>query len=106
MMLFVCVGLVMDFGLKVIYNGVEIGWVDIILEVICDGELVVKFILDVDLCYIYLILVNVNVDIKVIMVFGGKYVLLIMLKNLIKRWIMLKDVIDVWLVIIEINMLF
>lgn len=74
------VGLVMEVGFKVIYNGVEIGWVGSILEIECDGWLVVKLVLDVNFCYISLILVNVVVDIEVVILFGNKYVVLFVLK--------------------------
>ena len=67
-------GLVMDPGSKVTYNGVEIGRVDNISEMVRDGKPAAKFTLDVHPKYLSLIPANVNADIKATTVFGGKYV--------------------------------
>ena len=68
-------GLVMDPGSKVTYNGVEIGRVAAISEIVRDGKPAAKFTLDVYPRYRpSLIPANVNADIKATTVFGGKYV--------------------------------
>jgi phospholipid/cholesterol/gamma-HCH transport system substrate-binding protein len=67
-------GLVMDPGSKVTYNGVEIGRVANISEIVRDGKPAAKFTLDVKPRYLTLIPANVNADIKATTVFGGKYV--------------------------------
>ncbi|OBJ57371.1 MCE family protein [Mycobacterium sp. 1423905.2] len=67
-------GLVMDPGSKVTYNGVEIGRVGDISEIVRDGKPAAKFTLEVYPKYLQLIPANVNADIKATTVFGGKYV--------------------------------
>ncbi len=67
-------GLVMDPGSKVTYNGVEIGRVGTISEIVRDGKPAAKFTLNVYPKYLPLIPANVNADIKATTVFGGKYV--------------------------------
>ena len=74
-------GLVMDPGSKVTYNGVEIGRVGNISEVVRDGKPAAKFTLDVYPRYLPLIPANVNAEIKATTVFGGKYVSLTTPKN-------------------------
>jgi phospholipid/cholesterol/gamma-HCH transport system substrate-binding protein len=67
-------GLVMDPGSKVTYNGVEIGRVANISEIVKDGKPAARFNLEVYPRYLHLIPSNVNADIKATTVFGGKYV--------------------------------
>jgi phospholipid/cholesterol/gamma-HCH transport system substrate-binding protein len=67
-------GLVMDPGSKVTYNGVQIGLVGNISEIIRDGKPAAKFTLDVYPKYLSLIPANVDAQIKATTVFGGKYV--------------------------------
>ena len=99
-------GLVMDPGSKVTYNGVEIGRVANISEVVTDGRPAAKFTLDVYPRYLSLIPANVNADIKATTVFGGKYVSLTTPKNPSSQKINPHTVIDARSVTTEINTLF
>ncbi|HTX97176.1 MAG TPA: MCE family protein [Mycobacterium sp.] len=99
-------GLVMDPGSKVTYNGVEIGRVADISEVVLDGKPAAKFTLDVYPRYLSLIPTNVNADIKATTVFGGKYVSLTTPKNPSPQKIKPNAQIDARSVTTEINTLF
>ncbi len=99
-------GLVMDPGSKVTYNGVEIGRVANIAEIVKDGQPAAKFSLDVYPRYLKLIPSNVNADIKATTVFGGKYVSLTTPKNPSPQRITPQTVIDARSVTTEINTLF
>jgi phospholipid/cholesterol/gamma-HCH transport system substrate-binding protein len=99
-------GLVMDPGSKVTYNGVEIGRVANISEIVKDGKPAAKFSLDVYPRYLKLIPSNVNADIKATTVFGGKYVSLTTPKNPTPQRITPQTVIDARSVTTEINTLF
>ncbi|OBG99599.1 MCE-family protein MCE1A [Mycobacterium sp. E2699] len=99
-------GLVMDPGSKVTYNGVEIGRVANISEIVKDGKPAAKFSLDVYPRYLKLIPSNVNADIKATTVFGGKYVSLTTPKNPSPQRITPQTVIDARSVTTEINTLF
>ncbi len=99
-------GLVMDPGSKVTYNGVEIGRVANISEIMRDGKPAAKFSLDVYPRYLKLIPSNVTADIKATTVFGGKYVSLTTPKNPSPQWITPQTVIDARSVTTEINTLF
>ncbi len=99
-------GLVMDPGSKVTYNGVEIGRVDTITEIVRDGKPAAKFILDVYPRYLSLIPSNVNADIKATTVFGGKYVSLTTPQNPSPQKLSAQSVIDARTVTTEINTLF
>jgi phospholipid/cholesterol/gamma-HCH transport system substrate-binding protein len=99
-------GLVMDPGSKVTYNGVEIGRVAKISEIVKDGKPAAKFSLDVYPRYLNLIPANVNADIKATTVFGGKYVSLTTPKNPSPQRISPHTVIDARTVTTEINTLF
>jgi phospholipid/cholesterol/gamma-HCH transport system substrate-binding protein len=99
-------GLVMDPGAKVTYNGVEIGRVAKISEIISDGKPAAKFGLDVYPRYLALIPANVNADIKATTVFGGKYVSLTTPQNPSRQRISPRTVIDARSVTTEINTLF
>ena len=99
-------GLVMDPGSKVTYNGVEIGRVGTISEILRDGKPAAKFTLDVYPRYLPLIPANVNADIKATTVFGGKYVSLTTPKNPSPQRITPQTVIDARSVTTEINTLF
>ncbi|KKC03114.1 MCE family protein [Mycobacterium nebraskense] len=99
-------GLVMDPGSKVTYNGVEIGRVANISEVVRDGKPAAKFTLDVYPRYLSLIPANVNADIKATTVFGGKYVSLTTPKNPSPQKLSTHTVIDARTVTTEINTLF
>jgi phospholipid/cholesterol/gamma-HCH transport system substrate-binding protein len=99
-------GLVMDPGSKVTYNGVEIGRVADISEVVRDGKPAAKFTLDVYPRYLSLIPANVNADIKATTVFGGKYVSLTTPKSPSSQKINQRTVIDARSVTTEINTLF
>ncbi|UXA07423.1 MCE family protein [Mycobacterium sp. SMC-2] len=99
-------GLVMDPGSKVTYNGVEIGRVANISEVVRDGKPAAKFTLDVYPRYLTLIPANVNADIKATTVFGGKYVSLTTPKNPSPQKLNPRTVIDARSVTTEINTLF
>ncbi|MFZ1179072.1 MAG: MCE family protein [Mycobacterium sp.] len=99
-------GLVMDPGSKVTYNGVEIGRVADISEVVRDGRPAAKFTLDVYPRYLSLIPANVDADIKATTVFGGKYVSLTTPKNPSPQRITPHTVIDARSVTTEINTLF
>ncbi|GLE53934.1 cell invasion protein [Mycobacterium montefiorense] len=99
-------GLVMDPGSKVTYNGVEIGRVDTISEIVRDGKPAAKFTLDVYPRYLSLIPSNVNADIKATTVFGGKYVSLTTPQNPSSQKLSASSVIDARSVTTEINTLF
>ncbi|MGB8387568.1 MCE family protein, partial [Mycobacterium sp.] len=99
-------GLVMDPGSKVTYNGVQIGRVANIAEVVHDGKPAAKFTLDVYPRYLSLIPANVKADIKATTVFGGKYVSLTTPKNPAPQRITPQTVIDARSVTTEINTLF
>jgi phospholipid/cholesterol/gamma-HCH transport system substrate-binding protein len=99
-------GLVMDPGSKVTYNGVEIGRVAKISEIVRDGKPAAKFSLDVYPRYLKLIPANVNADIKATTVFGGKYVSLTTPRNPSPQRISPQTVIDARTVTTEINTLF
>ena len=99
-------GLVMDPGSKVTYNGVQIGRVATISEVLRDGKPAAKFTLDVYPKYLSLIPANVDADIKATTVFGGKYVSLTTPKNPSQQKISPQTVIDARSVTTEINTLF
>ncbi|MEY2518172.1 MAG: phospholipid/cholesterol/gamma-HCH transport system substrate-binding protein, partial [bacterium] len=99
-------GLVMDPGSKVTYNGVEIGRVDTISEIVRDGKPAAKFTLDVYPRYLSLIPSNVNVDIKATTVFGGKYVSLTTPQSPSPQKLTAQSVIDARSVTTEINTLF
>ncbi|MGD1256788.1 MCE family protein [Mycobacterium seoulense] len=99
-------GLVMDPGSKVTYNGVEIGRVGNISEVVRDGKPAAKFTLEVYPRYLSLIPSNVNADIKATTVFGGKYVSLTTPQNPSPQKLNPRTVIDARSVTTEINTLF
>ena len=99
-------GLVMDPGSKVTYNGVEIGRVDTISEIVRDGKPAAKFTLDVYPRYLSLIPSNVNADIKATTVFGGKYVSLTTPQSPSPQKLTAQSVIDARSVTTEINTLF
>jgi phospholipid/cholesterol/gamma-HCH transport system substrate-binding protein len=99
-------GLVMDPGSKVTYNGVEIGRVDAISEIVRDGKPAAKFTLDVYPRYLSLIPSNVNADIKATTVFGGKYVSLTTPQSPSPQKLTAQSVIDARSVTTEINTLF
>ncbi|WP_445162545.1 MCE family protein [Mycobacterium sp. Dal123C01] len=99
-------GLVMDPGSKVTYNGVEIGRVDTISEIVRDGKPAAKFTLDVYPRYLSLIPSNVNADIKATTVFGGKYVSLTTPQSPSPQKLTAQTVIDARSVTTEINTLF
>ncbi|MGD1283686.1 MCE family protein [Mycobacterium seoulense] len=99
-------GLVMDPGSKVTYNGVEIGRVGNISEVVRDGKPAAKFTLEVYPRYLSLIPSNVNADIKATTVFGGKYVSLTTPQNPSPQKLNPHTVIDARSVTTEINTLF
>jgi phospholipid/cholesterol/gamma-HCH transport system substrate-binding protein len=99
-------GLVMDPGAKVTYNGVEIGRVANISEILRDGKPAAKFTLEVYPRYLPLIPSNVNADIKATTVFGGKYVSLTTPKNPSPKKLSPQTVIDARSVTTEINTLF
>jgi phospholipid/cholesterol/gamma-HCH transport system substrate-binding protein len=99
-------GLVMDPGSKVTYNGVEIGRVANISEIVRDGKPAAKFTLYVYPRYLKLIPANVNADIKATTVFGGKYVSLTTPQNPSPQRITPQTVIDARSVTTEINTLF
>ncbi|OBA61272.1 MCE-family protein MCE1A [Mycobacterium sp. 1100029.7] len=99
-------GLVMDPGSKVTYNGVEIGRVDTISEIVRDGKPAAKFTLDVYPRYLSLIPSNVNADIKATTVFGGKYVSLTTPSSPSPQKLSASSVIDARSVTTEINTLF
>jgi phospholipid/cholesterol/gamma-HCH transport system substrate-binding protein len=99
-------GLVMDPGSKVTYNGVEIGRVDTISEIVRDGKPAAKFTLDVYPRYLSLIPSNVTADIKATTVFGGKYVSLTTPQSPSPQKLTAQSVIDARSVTTEINTLF
>ncbi|HEX5255277.1 MAG TPA: MCE family protein [Mycobacterium sp.] len=69
-------GLVMDPGSKVTYNGVQIGRVSSISEIIHGGKPAAKVVLDITPKYVQRIPANVAAAIKATTVFGNKYVAL------------------------------
>jgi phospholipid/cholesterol/gamma-HCH transport system substrate-binding protein len=99
-------GLVMEPGSKVTYNGVEIGRVANISEIVRDGKPAAKFGLDVYPRYLKLIPSNVNADIKATTVFGGKYVSLTTPQSPSPQRITPQTVIDARSVTTEINTVF
>ena len=99
-------GLVMDPGAKVTFNGVQIGRVATIAEVVRDGKPAAKFTLDVYPRDLQLIPSNVQGDIKATTVFGGKYVSLTAPKSPSPQRISPHAVIDARSVTTEINTLF
>lgn len=99
-------GLVMDPGSKVTYNGVEIGKVGKISQVLQDGRPAAKFLLEVYPKYLKLIPANVDAKIEATTVFGGKYVSLSTPKNPTPQRITPQHVIDARSVTTEINTLF
>jgi phospholipid/cholesterol/gamma-HCH transport system substrate-binding protein len=99
-------GLVMDPGSKVTYNGVEIGRVANISQIVRDGKPAAKFTLEVYPRYLHLIPSNVNADIKATTVFGGKYVSLTTPQNPSPQRLSPQTVIDARSVTTEINTLF
>jgi phospholipid/cholesterol/gamma-HCH transport system substrate-binding protein len=99
-------GLSMDSGAKVTYNGVEIGHVAKIDQVVRNGQPQARFTLNVEPRYIKLIPANVDANIKATTVFGNKYVAFSSPKSPSPRRISSKDVIDVTGVTTEFNTLF
>ncbi|OBJ85091.1 MCE family protein [Mycobacterium sp. 1245852.3] len=99
-------GLVMNPGSKVTYNGVPIGRVGAISEVVRDGKPAAKLSLEVYPRYLSLIPSNVNADIKASTVFGNKYVSLSSPKIPSAQRITHEHVIDARSVTTEINTLF
>ena len=99
-------GLVMDPGGKVAYNGVEIGRVGTISEVLRDGKPAAKFELNVNPKYIPLIPANVEADIRGTTVFGNKYVSLTTPAHPVSQAITPQTVIDARSVTTEVNTLF
>jgi phospholipid/cholesterol/gamma-HCH transport system substrate-binding protein len=98
-------GLVDEPGGKVTYNGVQIGKVASISEVLEDGEPAAKFLMDVEPKYVKLIPANVDAKIVASTLFGNKYVSLSPPKNPTKQRITPQHVIDVRHVTTEINTL-
>jgi phospholipid/cholesterol/gamma-HCH transport system substrate-binding protein len=99
-------GLSTDPGVKVTYNGVEIGRVGNIEEVDVGGEPRAKLTLDVDPKYLQYIPRNVVADISATTVFGQKYISFSSPKNPDPQRITPADVIDVTSVTTEFNTLF
>jgi phospholipid/cholesterol/gamma-HCH transport system substrate-binding protein len=99
-------GLSTDPGVKVTYNGVEIGRVAAINEVTVGDEPRAKITLDVDPKYIKLIPKNVVADISATTVFGQKYISFSSPKDPTPQRITSSDVIDVTSVTTEFNTLF
>jgi len=99
-------GLVMDPGSKVTYNGVQIGRVASIHEVVEDGKPAAKFALEVYPRYLKLIPANVNAKIVATTLFGGKYVSFTAPKNPTPQRITPRTVIDATHVTTENNTLF
>lgn len=69
-------GLILDPGSKVTYNGVQIGRVAGISEIIRGGKPAAKLVLDITPRYLNRIPANVAASIKATTVFGNKYVAL------------------------------
>src|SRR6201997_5930484 len=99
-------GLVMDPGSKVTYNGVQIGRVSQIDEIVRDGKPAAKFALDVYPKYLKLIPANVEAKIVATTVFGEKYVSFTAPENPLPQRITPANVIDARSVTTEINTLF
>jgi phospholipid/cholesterol/gamma-HCH transport system substrate-binding protein len=99
-------GLSTDPGVKVTYNGVEIGRVGAVDEVDVGGEPRAKLTLDVDPKYLKYIPKNVVADISATTVFGQKYISFSSPKNPVSERISSADVIDVTSVTTEFNTLF
>ena len=99
-------GLVMDPGSKVTLNGVQIGRVAAISEIMRDRKPAAELVLDVYPRYLALIPANVNADIKASTVFGNKYVSLTTPNNPSPQRISPQTVIDARSVTTEVNTLF
>lgn len=99
-------GLVMDPGVKVTYNGVQIGRVAEIREINENGRPAAKFTLDVHPKYLKLIPANVDAKIEATTLFGGKYVSLTAPENPTPQRISPQHVIDAQAVTTEFNTLF
>jgi phospholipid/cholesterol/gamma-HCH transport system substrate-binding protein len=99
-------GLSTDPGVKVTYNGVEIGRVGAVDEVDVGGEPRAKLTLDVDPKYLRYIPQNVVADISATTVFGQKYISFSSPKDPTPQRITPADVIDVTSVTTEFNTLF
>ena len=99
-------GLSMDPGAKVTYNGVQIGRVEAIQEVMGNGQPQAEFTLDVDRKYMRLIPANVNANITASTVFGSKYVSFTAPEHPSAQQISSTDVIDATSVTTEANTLF
>jgi phospholipid/cholesterol/gamma-HCH transport system substrate-binding protein len=99
-------GLVMEPGLKVTFNGVEIGRMASISEIESDGKPAAKLVLNVDPKYIPLIPANVVANIEAATLFGNKYVSLTSPESPQQQRITPHDVIDVRSVTTEFNTLF
>ncbi|HEX7321747.1 MAG TPA: MCE family protein [Mycobacterium sp.] len=100
------VGLMLDPGGPVTYNGVQIGRVASVSEVQHNGKPAAKIILDVNPKYVHLIPANVNADILATTVFGNKYVSLSSPKEPVPQRITPQHVIDATSVTTEFNTLF
>lgn len=100
------VGLVMDPGSKVTYNGVEIGRVKAIEPITEQGKPAAKLMLEVDPKFIKLIPSNVTGDIQATTIFGNKYVSLFSPTKPSPARISSSDVIDARSVTTEFNTLF
>jgi phospholipid/cholesterol/gamma-HCH transport system substrate-binding protein len=99
-------GLVMDPGSKVTFNGVEIGRVAEVQQVMVGGEPRAKLSLKVKPKYINLIPQNVDAKIQATTVFGNKYVSFTSPENPNPKRISPDDVIQVSSVTTEFNTLF
>jgi phospholipid/cholesterol/gamma-HCH transport system substrate-binding protein len=99
-------GLVMDPGSKVTFNGVEIGRVAEVQQVMVGGEPRAKLSLKVKPEYINLIPQNVDAKIQATTVFGNKYVSFTSPENPSPKRISPDDVIQVSSVTTEFNTLF
>jgi phospholipid/cholesterol/gamma-HCH transport system substrate-binding protein len=99
-------GLVMDPGGKVTYNGVEIGRVGSISEVLRDGKPAAKFELNVNPKYVPLIPANVDADVRATTVFGDKYVSLTTPEHPVAQSVSPQTVINARSETTEINTLF
>ncbi|HUL99571.1 MAG TPA: MCE family protein, partial [Mycobacterium sp.] len=99
-------GLVMDPGSKVTFNGVEIGRVAEVQQLMVGGEPRAKLTLKVKPKYINLIPQNVEAKIQATTVFGNKYVSFTSPENPSPKRISPNDVIQVSHVTTEFNTLF
>jgi phospholipid/cholesterol/gamma-HCH transport system substrate-binding protein len=99
-------GLSMEPGAKVTYNGVQVGRIKAIQEVMGNGGPQAKFTLDMDQKYIRLIPANVNANIQASTVFGSKYVSLTAPEHPTAQRISSSDVIDATSATTESNTLF